>query len=95
MLFGAMPTGTWHPRHRRDAASRTMLGIVCLLVFVIPVPLIQEFTIRREYELRGGVHAPHVQALFGWSFRDLRPGCHAWRNVKRLRWLLLGVRWLR
>ena len=23
------------------------------------------------------------------SFRDLRPGRHAWRNVKRLRWLLL------
>ncbi len=67
------------------------LGIVCLLVFVVPVPIILEITVRREYELRGGVHAPHVQALFGWCFRDLRPGRHAWRNVKRLRWLLLGA----
>ena len=43
-----------------------VLGIVCLLVFVVPVPIILEVTVRREYELRGGVHAPHVQALFGW-----------------------------
>ena len=42
------------------------LGVVCLLVFVVPVPIILEITVRREYELRGGVHAPHVQALFGW-----------------------------
>ena len=66
--FGATPTGTWHPRHRSDAASRTARsGVVCLLVFVVPVPIILEVTVRREYELRGGVHAPHVQALFGWS----------------------------
>jgi len=45
----------------RCRVQNYVLGIVCLLVFVIPVPLIQEFTIRREYELWGGVHAPHVQ----------------------------------
>jgi hypothetical protein len=73
----------------RCRVQNYVLGIVCLLVFVVPVPLIQEFTIRREYELRGGVHAPHVQALFGWSFRDLRPGRHAWRNVKKVFYLLL------
>ena len=65
------------------------LGVVCLLVFVVPVPIILEVSVRREYELRGGVHAPHVQALFGWSFRDLRPGRHAWRNVKKVFYLLL------
>ncbi len=65
------------------------LGIVCLLVFVVPVPIILEVTVRREYELRGGVHAPHVQALFGWAFRELRPGRHAWRNVKQVFYLLL------
>jgi len=75
----------------RCRVQNYVLGVVCLLVFVVPVPIISELTIRREYELRGGVHAPHVQALFGWSFRDLRPGRHAWRNVKRLRWLLLGA----
>ena len=60
-----------------------------MLVFVIPVPIILEVTVRREYELRGGVHAPHIQALFGWSFRDLRPGRHAWMNVKKVFYLLL------
>ena len=73
----------------RCRVQNYVLGIVCLLVFVVPVPIILEVTVRREYELRGGVHAPHVQALFGWSFRDLRPGRHAWRNVKKVFYLLL------
>ena len=95
VLFGATPTATWHPRRRSDAASRTTCWVsLCLLVFVIPVPLIQEFTIRREYELRGGVHAPHVQALFGWSRAvpelDLRPGRHAGATSSLAFYLLAG-----
>ena len=75
----------------RCRVQNYVLGVVCLLVFVVPVPVILEVTVRREYELRGGVHAPHVQALFGWSFRDLRPGRHAWRNVKKVFYLLLVI----
>ncbi len=73
----------------RCRVQNYVLGFVCLLVFVVPVPIILEVTVRREYELRGGVHAPHVQALFGWSFRDLRPGRHAWMNVKKVVYALL------
>ena len=67
----------------RCRVQNYVLGIVCLLVFVIPVPLIQEFTIRREYELRGGVHGAALARLGAGPALD--PVLPAGRTGRRAR----------
>ena len=38
--------------------------------------------INYEYLVHKGVHTPHIQALYGWSFSDFRVPYHAWRSHK-------------
>ncbi|KAH8060976.1 hypothetical protein JL722_4268 [Aureococcus anophagefferens] len=74
------------PMLKCEADRRAVLGLAAgfiFAVFSVGLPLASYVCIHYEYKVHRGVHMPHIQALYGWSFGDFRLPYHAARFHKQ------------